>query len=202
MIFLWLACAPTPTTPTPFEGITHIDLERHVRILASDEYMGRGTLEPGIEKAADYIAAEFKRIGLQPIDGNSEFRAPFTMYQGGFEDSTSMMLTNGDSSANIALDQWRVFPFSDEGSLEAEVVFAGYGITAEEYQWDDYANLDVTDKIVLVLRREMGADDPESSFAGTETTDHSLFSSKAMNAVNHGAKGMIPGNRSNPSIFR
>ena len=59
----------------------------------------------------------------------------------------------------------------DEGTISSEVVFAGYGITAPEFEWDDYADLDVTDKVVLVLRREPGADDPNSAFNGTESTD-------------------------------
>ncbi|MEC7984838.1 MAG: M28 family peptidase, partial [Myxococcota bacterium] len=91
----------------------------------------------------------------------------------------------------LSKDDWMVFPFSDEGSIEGEVVFAGYGITAPEYKWDDYKDIDVTGKIVLVLRREPGADDPNSAFDGTETTKYSYFQSKAMNAVQHGAKGMI-----------
>lgn len=191
MIALFFACSPSPSQPSPIEGITAKDLRQHVAVLASDEYMGRGTLEPGLDKAADYIAKEFTRIGLQPVLSNTTFKAPFTMYKGGYGESTSLSLTNEKSEKQLPADQWTVFNFSDEGTVRGEVVFAGYGITAPEYKWDDYANLDVQDKLVLVLRREPDAENPSSVFNGTESTEHGYFRTKAMNAIKHGAKGMI-----------
>ena len=105
-------------------GIVQDDLERHVRELASDAYMGRGTIEPGLDKAADYISAEFKKIGLLPLSGNSGYKAPFTMYKGGFEDDISLQLHSASDAMAIDISQWSVFPFSDDGTLEAEVVFS------------------------------------------------------------------------------
>ena len=71
------------------------------------------------------------------------------------------------------------------------MVFAGYGITAPEYDYDDYAGLDVKDKIVLILRHEPQEFDEKSVFAGKVYTEHAQFASKASNAKMHGARGVI-----------
>jgi hypothetical protein len=71
------------------------------------------------------------------------------------------------------------------------VAFAGYGITAREYDYDDYQGLDVKDKCVVVLRHEPQEYDEKSVFAGKVYTEHSQFSSKASNAKAHGARGII-----------
>ena len=69
------------------------------------------------------------------------------------------------------------------------MVFAGYGITAPEYNYDDYAGIDVKGKIVLILRHEPQEFDEKSVFAGKVYTEHAQFFSKAANAKNHGARG-------------
>ncbi len=82
-------------------------------------------------------------------------------------------------------------PFSSSGSLSGPVVFAGYGITAPEYHYDDYAGIDVRDKIVLVLGHEPQEQDRNSVFAGANLTRHASLTSKAVNAKQHGAKAII-----------
>ena len=177
------------------ESITKEELRRHVVELADDRYRGRVTGKPGLELAADYLSRELTSYGLAPLAGQSSFRVSYTLYEAGYDaDRTVLQLTLPDQTTlDGALgSSFRPFPFAAESRVEsAELVFAGYGITAPEYEYDDYADLDVTGKVVLVLRREPNADDPESPFDGTETTDHGLFTRKAMNAKRHGAVGMI-----------
>ena len=196
MFLYFLSCAtsedPSPMRFEAFEYLTQANLQKHVAILASDDFEGRGTLEPGLDKAADYIAAEFQRVGLVPFDGESErYKVPFEMFQGGWSDQSTLALVRDKVKSPINPSDWSPFNFSDECDLTAELVFAGFGITAPEYEWDDYADLDVQDKVVLVLRREPDADNPESAFEGTEATAYSTFRSKAQTAVKNGAKGMI-----------
>ena len=71
------------------------------------------------------------------------------------------------------------------------MVFAGYGITAPEYHYDDYAGLDVKGKIVVVLRHEPQESDDKSPFEGKILTRHAQFANKAANARMHGAAGVI-----------
>ena len=188
MLFL-VACF-TPT-PVGIDSITSVDIQDHVAILSSDEYLGRGTGEEGSEKAATYIERSFRSSELLPYDSENSLRVPFDLFQQDWTASTLSIFPNTSSQPFVFGQDWTVFPFSDEGTLDAEVIFAGYGITAPEYDYDDYEGLDVSGKIVLVMRREPNADDPNSPFDGTENTRHSYFSSKAKNAKAHGAKGML-----------
>ena len=77
------------------------------------------------------------------------------------------------------------------GYVRAAVVFAGYGITAPEHDWDDYRNIDAEGKIVMVLRHEPNETDPESPFRGDEFSRHAYFKTKVENAKAHGAAGII-----------
>src|SRR4029453_10058875 len=84
--------------------------------------------------------------------------------------------------------------FSTNGTLKAPVVFAGYGITAAAFDYDDYAGIDVHDKLVLVLTNERGEMDSTSRFDGSVNTPHSELRTKAINAREHGALGMLVAN--------
>jgi Zn-dependent M28 family amino/carboxypeptidase len=163
-----------------------------VKYLASKEMKGRGTGSPELEKAATYIAAKFRAFGLQPIAANSYFQA--------FNVTTNARLgkhnqfawsENGTGARLKVQEEFVPFNFSSGGRLAGPVVFAGYGITAPELNYDDYAGLDVKGKIVLILRHEPQEFDEKSVFAGKVFTQHAQFSSKATNAKNHGAAGVI-----------
>ena len=163
-----------------------------VKFLASKNLKGRGTGTPELEKAAAFIAAQFRSFGLQPIDGKSYYQA--------FSVTTNARLGENNHFA-YAADGMRVklqfpedftpFNFSARGSMRGEVVFAGYGITAPEYNYDDYKGIDVHGKIVLILRHEPQEFDEKSIFDGKVYTQHSQFWSKASNAKMHGAIGVV-----------
>ena len=126
-------------------SITAADLKKHLYIVASKEMEGRDTPSPGLEKAADYIEAHFKAIGLKPGNGDS-YRMPYPLYRDSvlsssvkingkaYELNTDYQNGNGNYSAEL--------PFS-------EVVFAGYGIVDDKM--DSYSGLDVRGKAVLIL---------------------------------------------------
>jgi len=174
-------------------GIDAGDLRRHVEYLASDKLAGRETGTPSIGTAEEYVAAAFAATGLQPLPGRDTYFIDFTLYRSGFDiASTSMSLSAaGESGDGIAGHDFRPFDFSDEGALEAPVVFAGYGITAPDRGYDDYAGLDVTGKLVLVFRHTPGESDPDRSFDDAGSDRHATFKGKADNAREHGAAGML-----------
>jgi hypothetical protein len=164
----------------------------HVKFLAAPELEGRGAGTAGLEKAARYIADQFRAFGLIPPAGG-DYLQPFPV-------TTNARLGNGNKLSYRLGDQERdlkagedfiPFNFSTNNTLSARVVFAGYGITAPEYNYDDYAGLDVKGKIVLVLRHEPQEFDENSPFAGKLLTVHAQFWSKAVNAKQHGAAGVI-----------
>jgi hypothetical protein len=192
-----LACAACTVASGQSTGgsdsIQARELRAHVRLLADDSLAGRDTGEPGVERAERYVAGIFNRVGLKPLPGQDDFYLDFPLYRQGFDaEATTLVLEIGDTTrtARAGVD-FRPFGFSDEGTVEGEIVFAGYGITAPEHAYDDYDGLDVEGKIALVFRHEPGETDPESVFDGASSSEHALFATKARNAREHGARGMI-----------
>ncbi len=160
-----------------------------VTFLASDALKGRGDGSPELDQAADYIASEFGRLGLKPAgEANSYFQ--------NFEITTGATFGRKNeleiADHNLKIDEDFVpIKFSDTAEFEGPLVFAGYGITAPEYKYDDYAGIDVNGKIVVVFRYEPQENEPSSVFNGTGLTPHASFIYKAINARMHGAKGII-----------
>ena len=202
---LWLAVACGNQTPTPSSSATGIEvlsadrLRSHVEVLASDTYNGRETLQEGARMAASYMSTQFQELGLQPLPGQDDFRVPYTLYQSEIHASLSTPV-----GEHIRGADFRVFPFSDEGEADAEVVFAGYGISAPKLGYDDYAHLDVEGKIVLVLRHVPNENLPDAAISASDR--HGLFLTKAVTAAERGALGMVlvtdPNNHEPEEDFR
>src|SRR6266853_106488 len=164
----------------------------YVKFLASPEMKGRATGSPELERAADFIAGQFRSMGLKPIHSKSYFQD--------FEVTTSARLGPGNqfsytsSRHKTTLKPQQDFVpmnLSTAGRVSGSMVFAGYGITAPEYHYDDYAGIDVKGKIVLLLRHEPQESDEKSVFDGKSFTQHAQFTSKSTNAKIHGAVGVI-----------
>jgi hypothetical protein len=164
----------------------------HVKHLASPELRGRGTGMPELDKAAEYIAAQFRSFGLRPPDGQ-DYRQAFNVTTNARlgRDNRLAYFDNGRRTGLRMREDFIPLNFSARGKIEGQMVFAGYGITAPEYGYDDYAGLDVKDKIVLVLRHEPQEYDEKSVFAGRIYTEHSQLFSKASNAKMRGARGVV-----------
>jgi aminopeptidase YwaD len=164
----------------------------YVKYLASEDMRGRETGSPELEKAAAYIRDQLRSMHLKPLSGDS--------YYQDFEVTTSARLGAQNQVTYTVNRQKKTLKFqqdfvplnvSSAGKVSGEVVFAGYGITAPEYNYDDYAGLDVKDKIVLVLRHEPQEFDEKSVFEGKVYTAHSQIFAKASNAKIHGAKALL-----------
>ena len=163
-----------------------------VKYLASPELKGRGTGAPELDQAARFIAGQFESFGLRPLGGNGFFQ-PFQVSVNVHLGPANRLAygTNGDRRSLKPEEDFIPFNLSSTGETGGALVFAGYGITAPEYRYDDYAGLDAKDKIVLLLRHEPQEFDEKSVFNGRNFTEHAQFSSKASNAGMHGAKGVI-----------
>ncbi|HLJ18064.1 MAG TPA: M28 family peptidase [Bryobacteraceae bacterium] len=164
----------------------------HIKFLASPDLKGRGTGSPGLEKAAAYIAEDFRSLHLQPLAGDSYYQdfQVTTNAHPGPGNRFSYVEHHRETSLKFEQD-FVPFNFSASGKVSGQLVFAGYGITAKEYHYDDYAGLDVKGKLVIVLRHEPQEFDPHSVFEGKVYTAHSQFANKAINAKMHGARGVI-----------
>src|SRR4051812_49011352 len=164
-----------------------------IKYLASDELKGRGDGTPELDQAADYIAGKFRGYGLKPLGDNGTYLQHFSLVTGaklGKDNVAAMRL--GYKSVRLKVQEDFVpLSFSANGTLDAAVLFAGYGITAPEYKYDDYQGVDAKGKLVIVLRHEPQENDEKSVFSGTRLTSHAEIANKAINAKNHGAAGMI-----------
>ncbi|HEY2845905.1 MAG TPA: PA domain-containing protein, partial [Bryobacteraceae bacterium] len=164
----------------------------HIKYLASPELKGRATGSPELETAANYIAAQFQSFGLKP-PSRAGYQQAFTTTVGArLGPNNRVEADDAGKASTLALhDGFVPFTFSSSGSAAAPVVFVGYGITANEYHYDDYAGVDVKDKFVVLVRHEPQENDEKSVFQGKELTQHATFAIKAVNAKMHGARGVI-----------
>jgi Peptidase family M28/PDZ domain/PA domain len=161
-----------------------------IKSLTAPSMEGRGDGSKGLTRAAHLIEKRFASLGLKPAGTHSYFQ-PFTVITGArLKSNNHLTVHRGDSKQQLKINQDFVpFSFSASGSADAPVVFAGYGASADEFQYDDYAGLDVKDKIVVVLRYEPAGFAEKSGHQGL--TQHSQLITKAINARNHGAKAII-----------
>jgi hypothetical protein len=173
-----------------FEPDRYLD---HIKFLASPELKGRATGSPELEKAARYIADRFKADGLQPPPGAKGYFQAFDVTTSARLGKSNRFDFSSDGESQSLQEGKEFVPinFSASGKASGAAVFAGYGITAPEYNYDDYAGLDAKGKFVIVLAHEPQEYDPKSVFEGKIYTDHSQLYSKAANARNHGARGLI-----------
>lgn len=166
-----------------------------VRYLADDRLEGRGIETKGIQQAAEFIKSQFQAAGLRPGLADGSYFQPFT-YALKAEvrpERTRLVLHGPDGKAldlKLGTD-YQPLSFGGSGVLQGPIVFAGYGIAAKEFGYDDFAGQDVAGKVLLFLRREPQQGDEKSAFEGTKTTEHATFDSKAQNAWTKRAAGVL-----------
>jgi hypothetical protein len=177
-------------------------LRDDVGYLASDELEGRGVGTDGINKAADFLAAEFGKLGLKTntVDGGAFQK--FTMATGaemGPKEHNRLLLKGPAPEGSSVPRLWDLTLEKDftplaaggSGSLDGQLAFVGYGISAPDLNYDEYAGIDVKDKIVVMIRKEPQQNDPHSVFKGTEPSDHATFLRKFSVVRDRGAKAVI-----------
>jgi hypothetical protein len=172
----WVAFAATPS----IDPKLYLD---DVKYLASPELRGRKAGSAEAEKAAAYVAGKFREFHLRPADGKDYLQAfDFTASARPGKDNRITVTDSGRTKPLTLGNEFTIFSFSHAGRFAGTPVFAGYGITAPEFPYDDYAGVDVKGKVVVVLRQA-----PK----GHEFGQHQQFASKASNAKMHGAAAVI-----------
>jgi hypothetical protein len=172
-----------------------------IKLLASDELDGRGVGTEGLDDAAEYLANQFRELGLRTdwFESNGPFQK-FTVTSktelGEGEKNHLAFVIESDAGerqwTELQLaEQFSPLALGNSGSCEAGIVFVGYGITAEDIGYDDYADVDVEGKVVLMLRKEPQQDDPDSPFAGKRSSPHATFQKKVDNALAHNVAAVI-----------
>jgi hypothetical protein len=188
--------APTGKYVSPAEGRLRSD----VGFLADDLREGRGPGTKGLDAAAEYIATVFREAGLTTAPGAAGFFQAFTIPgTARLKEGVALAVDLPGDAADLAgklKEDFTPLVRGGEGNLaDAPVVFAGYGITAKDdglkLDYDDYRDLDVKGKVVLIVRREPQQKREDSPFAGAQATTYSGLRHKARNAAEHGAAGVL-----------
>ncbi len=168
------------------------EFKRHLWFLASDELRGRGNDQPEIDRAAEYIADWFRRYGLAPGGDNStyfhEFEARTKVELG---PGTHLIVELPREKLELNLGSDYIPLFSGPSPVAAPLAFAGYGITAPDIGYDDYAGFDARGKIVAVFQHEPEEEIEASRFAGRTYSPWASLTYKAANARIHGAVGLL-----------
>ena len=167
-----------------------------IEYLASDELGGRKPGTPEMKLSEDHIIKAYRDAGLEDPTGTGKYLQ--TMEVGNekkvAEGSASLVLTNPDGDA-IKLaegEQYSLLLGRGEFDVSSDLVFVGYGISAEdELNFNEYADIDVEGKVVVMIRREPQQDMDESVFDGKETTKWSYIATKARAARRAGAKAIL-----------
>ncbi len=170
------------------------DLKADIAFLASDDLRGRnsGSVEDHI--AADFIASEFMRLGLQPVgDAGTYFQKMEIDTAEVDRDHTAFTakIAGAEHAYRLGPDFRWARQSLRAGTACGPIAFAGYGISAPEYGYDDFASIDVKGKVLMVLAREPQADDPNSRFMGTWDTYHAFNWQKLEEARKRGAAGLL-----------
>ena len=191
-----------PKLAAGFNAIREKNLRAVLTFLASDALEGRMSLQRGSEVAINFIAAEFAKAGLKPLAGDSYLQPVELIEYRADQRAMSVKLVRGGNEQRYESPKDFIGSFPLETTVSAPVVFAGYGVTAPEFGYDDYAKIDAKGKIVLVFDHEPQENDPKSIFNGLGNTRHANSRLKVLNAQRRGAVGVLlvsEPNRKHPS---
>jgi len=189
---------PVPGLPAAVQqAMTTVDAQRiraHVKFLASDLLEGRGTGQRGGDIAAEYIATQFALYGLKPAGDNGTYMQKVPLEGIATQDDTTLNLVP-ESGVPLELTYRKDFVLTDESGsphddINAGLIWIGYGIDAPEFDWDDYKDVDVKGKVLLMLVNEPPSDDPKF-FAGKALTYYGRWTYKYEEAARKGAAGVI-----------
>ena len=185
--------------------ITGDEIKSHIAVLADDSLQGRKPFTAGETKATAYISSQFKKLGLEPGNNGSYFQ-DVPMVE--ITSSPSATLDISGGKTNIALHSLTDFVASTRQELDnvqlknSPPIFAGYGIVAPEYKWNDYAGLDVKGKTVVVLVNDPGFKSGEHNlFKGDTMTYYGRWTYKYEEAARQGAAGIIIVHQTGPASY-
>jgi len=169
-------------------------MKTDLNFLASDLLEGRGTGQRGGDVAAAYIAAQFEIAGLKPAGENGTYmqKVPLNGVTAQPESTLKISGASGEPIQLKYLDDFVANPLSQnaEENISAPLVFVGYGITAPEFGWNDYAGIDAHGKVVLALVNDPPSDDPKF-FGGKAMTYYGRWTYKYEEAARQGAAGIL-----------
>ena len=176
------------------KAINDTSFAKHIAVLASDGFEGRKPFTAGETKTINYLKSEFEKLGLKPGNGDSYFQEVPMVDIKSTPSDLSIKTSNGNAGVSLKyLDDFvgASRHVTDQVKVEnSEMVFAGYGIVAPEYKWNDYEGLNVKGKTVVVMVNDPGFLD-STLFKGKTMTYYGRWTYKFEEAARQGATGVI-----------
>lgn len=197
-IVFFVSCTSKKSSFTEEDGLSVFNadtLKKHISVLASDDFMGRKPFTEGETKTVAYLQEQFKQIGLEPGNGDS-FIQEVPMANILATAAPSMQVNSAKGTFNLkAFDDYIIWTDKTDSSISlnnADLVFAGYGVVAPEYNWNDYAGLDVKGKVVMVMVNDPGFWIGDTTlFKGKAMTYYGRWTYKFEEAARQGAKACL-----------
>lgn len=202
----FIACSTSDDPLKKAEDSISIDrMKEYIQELASDEYQGRKPFSIGETKTINYIAELYKEIGLEPIDRENYFQE-VPLVEVSLTPPKSAILKTKNNTREITYgSDFVVFSRRLQEKIEltdSELIFAGYGIVAPEYNWNDYENINVIGKTVVVMVNDPGFGSTNTSlFKGNEMTYYGRWTYKYEEAARQGAAGILIIHRTKPAGY-
>ncbi|MBB5396519.1 M28 family metallopeptidase [Mucilaginibacter sp. AK015] len=191
----------TTIVTTPDTGMA-ADIRQHIAVLANDSLLGRKPFTRGEDKTIAYIAREFKKLGLEPGNNGTYFQeVPLV------EITSASQEMKISGAATTSLKPGVDFVASTRREVDSlslknsPLIFAGFGVVAPEYGWNDYKGLDVKGKTVIVLVNDPGFKAKEKLFKGDTMTYYGRWTYKYEEAARQGAAGVIIVHQTEPASY-
>ena len=187
-------CSMQPKEPLPSTDVDDTAFGNHVRVLASDDFLGRKPGTAGEDKTVSYLIENFRKIGLKPGNGGSYVQSVPLVQITSTEATLAVNGAGGSRTLAYGKDMviWTKRAVPDVQVARSDLIFVGYGIVAPEYSWNDYANLDVHGKTVVVLADDPGyASKDPTLFKGNAMTEYGRLAYKVEEAARQGAQGVL-----------
>jgi Zn-dependent M28 family amino/carboxypeptidase len=192
------SCNDESATVDELDGLSALNtdsLAKNIQVLSADDFMGRKPFTEGETKTINYLKEKFAGAGLEPGNGES-YLQEVPMVRISTNAAPTMEVSNEKTKFTLkGFDDYVIWTDRTDSSINLnreELVFAGYGVVAPEYDWNDYAGLDVKGKIVLVLVNDPGFNANDSAlFKGKTMTYYGRWTYKFEEAAKQGAKGCL-----------
>ncbi len=195
--FLVLFCALLLITQVHAQkaGLKKIDipdLDSHLTFLIDDDLEGRATGEPGLDKAAEYIRKQAKRIGLKAIDDNGDYYQEYTLVSKRMDtENSSITVISEKEKINLGNPFYLLNPDTLNHEISGEVVFAGYGIYSKEDEYNDFDGIEIGGKIVMIMNRGPLDESGKSLLEGQDWSSDRSYQFKMPGIIMRGPKAVL-----------
>ncbi len=195
-----------PGTAERHPNIDKDALMKHIEVLSSDKFGGRAPASPGEELTVNYLRDQFRALGAQPGNGSSYFQDVPLVTMTGTPTGPLKILGSNEQSFSLEFGKdmviWTKRVTEASAIDQSELVFVGYGIVAPEYNWNDYADINVKGKTVVILVNDPGyaTQDPDL-FNGNAMTYYGRWTYKFEEAAKQGAAGALVIHETAPAAY-